>query len=372
AVGLVDQRCPHRGASLFFGRNEECGLRCVYHGWKFDVTGACVDMPNEPAESNFKSKVKAVAYTAAERGGVIWIYMGPRQDNPPSLPDLEANMLPEGQCSIGIFQRECNWMQALEGDIDTGHTVFLHTGALKAESAPPGSWGYYALKDRAPHFEAVDTNVGTMYTAARAIDAQRRYHRIAQFLFPCYAMIPTGVLGLEVRVRAWVPIDDGHTFGLGMNRVNARRFRDPTEMLPNTSDWLGRFRCAPNASNDYRIDRAKQRNMDSYTGLPSVTMEDQAVTESMGEIYDRSKEHLGTTDAMVIRTRRRLIDAARALRDTGTLPPCVDEPSAYTTRTGGVMLPPDASWVEGSAELRKGFVDHPELSRDVLGGVPAV
>ncbi|MGH2519771.1 MAG: Rieske 2Fe-2S domain-containing protein, partial [Chloroflexota bacterium] len=100
-VGVVQNSCPHRGASLFFGRNEENGLRCVYHGWKFDVTGACVDMPNEPAESNFKSKVKAVAYTAAERGGVIWIYMGPRQDNPPSLPDLEANMLPEGQCSIG-------------------------------------------------------------------------------------------------------------------------------------------------------------------------------------------------------------------------------------------------------------------------------
>ena len=91
-VGLIQNHCPHRGASLFFGRNEEAGLRCVYHGWKFDVTGQCVDMPNEPAESNFKSKVKAVAYPARERGGLVWVYMGPRS-TPPELPDIEANVI---------------------------------------------------------------------------------------------------------------------------------------------------------------------------------------------------------------------------------------------------------------------------------------
>src|SRR5579871_3712059 len=119
-VGFVANNCPHRGASLFFGRNEEAGLRCVYHGWKFDVEGNCVDMPNEPAESDFKSKVKAIAYPTRERGGIVWVYMGPRgQAELPPLPDLEANMLAEDQTGIGIFQRECNWMQALEGDIDT-------------------------------------------------------------------------------------------------------------------------------------------------------------------------------------------------------------------------------------------------------------
>src|SRR5205807_6938955 len=113
-VGLIAANCPHRGASLFFGRNEECGIRCVYHGWKFDVSGRCVDMPNEPPESNFKDKVRAVAYPTQERNGVVWAYMGPREA-PPPLPMLEPNLVPE--CRVHNSLRYCNWMQALEGDI---------------------------------------------------------------------------------------------------------------------------------------------------------------------------------------------------------------------------------------------------------------
>src|SRR3984893_3224946 len=128
-IGLLANNCPHRGASLFFGRNEEAGLRCVYHGWKFDTAGNCIDMPNEPAESDFKTKVKAEAYPTRERGGIVWISMGTRSEaDLPPLPDLEGNMLPYEQGGIGIFQRECNWMQALEGDIDTAHVGFLHQG----------------------------------------------------------------------------------------------------------------------------------------------------------------------------------------------------------------------------------------------------
>jgi phenylpropionate dioxygenase-like ring-hydroxylating dioxygenase large terminal subunit len=130
AVGLMQNACPHRGASMFFGRNEEEGLRCVYHGWKFDVSGACVDMPSEPAESNFKNKVRAKAYPCVERGGIIWTYMGPRE-TPPELPHLEANMV-EGS-KVSTVLRACNWMQALEGDIDTVHFAFLHYGHLKLE-----------------------------------------------------------------------------------------------------------------------------------------------------------------------------------------------------------------------------------------------
>src|SRR4051794_3545449 len=129
-VGLIQNHCPHRGASLFFGRNEEAGLRCVYHGWKFDVTGQCVDMPNEPAESNFKNKVRATAYPCQERNGVVWAYMGPRA-TPPPLPNLEGNMLPQGEWQANAMQRECNWLQGLEGDIDTSHFSFLHAGSMK-------------------------------------------------------------------------------------------------------------------------------------------------------------------------------------------------------------------------------------------------
>src|SRR5579864_5826858 len=131
-VGLLQNHCPHRGASLFFGRNEEGGLRCVYHGWKFAIDGTCVDMPNEPAESDFKSKVKALAYPTRERNGVIWAYLGPRE-HPPELPDIEANNLPEGTWMVTAIQRESNWLQGLEGDIDTSHFSFLHFGHSKAE-----------------------------------------------------------------------------------------------------------------------------------------------------------------------------------------------------------------------------------------------
>src|SRR5947209_8710866 len=141
-VGLVQNNCPHRGASLFFGRNEEAGLRCVYHGWKFSTDGTCVDMPNEPAESDFKHKVKAVAYPTHERNGIVWAYMGPRQ-TPPPQPRLEGNMLPEGEWQVTAIQRECNWFQGLEGDIDTSHFSFLHAGSMDVTTQKPGTFSYY-------------------------------------------------------------------------------------------------------------------------------------------------------------------------------------------------------------------------------------
>src|SRR5688572_25528298 len=142
-VGLVANACPHRGASLFFGRNEEDGLRCVYHGWKFDTTGACVDMPSEPAESNFKNKVRTRAYPCQERNGVVWAYMGTRApDDLPPLPDIEPNMI-EGQTTVvQKVLRECNWMQGLEGDIDTSHLAYLHLGSVLPEETTPGTFDY--------------------------------------------------------------------------------------------------------------------------------------------------------------------------------------------------------------------------------------
>src|ERR1700737_3966190 len=184
-VGLLGNICPHRGASLSFGRNEEAGLRCVYHGWKFDTAGNCVDMPNEPAESDFKTKVKALAYPTRERGGIVWVYMGTRTaENLPPLPDLEGNMLPDHQTGIGIFQRECNWMQALEGDIDTAHVGFLHQGAISADSVPEGSWAKSALSDRAPRFKVLDIDGGVTYGTYRAADPGNTYWRGGPFLCP--------------------------------------------------------------------------------------------------------------------------------------------------------------------------------------------
>lgn len=388
-VGLLQNHCPHRGASLFFGRNEEAGLRCVYHGWKFAHDGTCVDMPNEPAESDFRAKIKAVAYPTQERNGIVWTYMG-RRNTPPPLPALEGNMLPDGEWNVTAIQRECNWFQGLEGDIDTSHFSFLHAGSMDVSSQPPGTFSYYMLTDRAPRYSVVDTDFGTMYGAYRDTDNERRYWRVANFLFPFWTMPPQGLLGQKVTARAWVPMDDEHTMFF-MSGPKLRRAPQPdaerspalnranegsapagpwNRMLSNTTDWHGRFKLAANGSNDYMIDREKQRHnsgMDDWTGIEGIHTQDQAITESEGPLYNRSSEHLASSDMMIIRVRRRLLMAAHALAERGLTPPGVDDPEVFGARAGGVFLPKDTDWLEGTAELRRGFVKHPDLDVSVTG-----
>src|SRR4051794_5707773 len=152
-VGLIGNHCPHRGASLFFGRNEEGGLRCVYHGWKFDVSGACVDMPNEPPESNFKEKIQHISYPCQERNGVVWAYMGPTRPVP-ALPGFEWNTVPAGHSYVSKRVAENNWLQALEGGIDTSHANFLHA-TLKSDTSlfqNVGRGQRYMMQDSHPRF----------------------------------------------------------------------------------------------------------------------------------------------------------------------------------------------------------------------------
>jgi len=356
-VGLIQNACPHRGASLFFGRNEQEGLRCVYHGWKFDCEGVCVDMPNEPSENSFRSKIQATTYPCVERNGIVWTYLGPRP-MPPALPDIEPNMLPNGECVVTKVLRECNWFQALEGDIDTSHLGFLHLGAVRPEDTTPGSFDYYLVADRAPKYEVVDTEFGTSYGAYRPAQADTYYWRIAHFLFPFFTMIPTGLLGTQILVRAWVPIDDEHVMFWSMavprTRVGGGGVQRPASLdfLPDTTDWLGKFRLVQNRDNDYLIDREAQRK-DSFTGIAGVLQQDQAITESMGPIVDRTREHLGASDVMIIRTRRRVLNAARALRADGKVPPGVDDPTVYRYRSGGAILPRDVSWLDATKGLRQ-------------------
>ncbi len=393
-VGLIAHNCPHRGASLFFGRNEETGLRCVYHGWKFDVDGNCVDMPNEPAESdlliaqsssepdsNEKKKVRAVAYPTRERGGVVWAYLGPRT-TPPPLPDIEGNML-EG-CSATAVQFESNWLQVGEGAIDTSHAGFLHFGSLKAENYPAGTFSRYMLADRSPRYAVVNTDVGVTYGAYRPVDGDKNFWRIANFLLPFYTMNPQGLLGAGAQGwQARVPMDDTHMISFGfsgprrarpsaMQNGQAQQTTPQTrQLLHNTSDWYGRFRQVSNLQNDFMIDRDVQRSNagpDGWTGLRGIGRQDQAMTTSMGPIYDRSKEHLGSSDSMIIQVRRRLLSVVRAFAETAVTPPGVDDPSLYRLRSGSVLLDRDAEWFEETRELRRAFVNHPDLDYGLLGG----
>jgi phthalate 4,5-dioxygenase oxygenase subunit len=361
-AGIVVNACPHRGASMFFGRNEEEGLRCVYHGWKFDTSGACVDMPSEPAESNFKSKVRIRAYPTSERNGVIWVYMGPRSE-PPPLPEIEANLTAEG-ASVRKRVQESNFMQALEGDIDTIHAGFLHYGHVPLDATTFGSCYYYTLKEKVAKFVVQDNPVGATYGAYRTAEADTDYWRVAHFLFPFYTMNPSDLLGQRVAIFGWVPIDDENTMtwvmqlqgerdpagtGIGGLVRGVQSLRGPLEaaeikppapagLLPDTSDWNGRYRPRYTLANDFLIDRQVQAHMATYSGVPADAQDPMAQV-SMGPIYDRSQEHLGTTDAMIIRTRHRLLAAAKALRDQGTVPPGVDNPAGYRIRSGGAILP---------------------------------
>lgn len=368
-VGIMDHRCPHRCASFFFGRNEENGIRCVYHGWKFDAEGNCVDMPNVPPHQDFRQKVKAKAYRAEERNGLIWAYMGSRR-KPPPLPALEAALLPEDQVRISFFQRECNWMQALEGDVDTSHFSFLHFGALAPDDISPDHVGRLNVTDRMPRYEVRETDWGIMYGAHRPESPGVNYWRVAHFLFPFWTMPPHGDMADHVWTRAWVPLDDTHTMFVELSwserSPGLRTLKDGTpipgiepkmEYLPNTTAWLGRWRLAANAANDYMIDREAQ-GTDTYTGIGGIYLQDQAVTESMGAITDHAFEQLAPSDHMITQTRRRLVRAARALAKDGKVPPGVDNSEMFLNARGGDFLAAEGTdWTKAYEENLRASLD---------------
>lgn len=350
-VGIMDQRCPHRCASLFLGRNEAQGIRCAYHGWKFDVEGRCVDMPNVPPEQDFKHKVHARAYRTAERHGLVWVYMGALAESaePPPLPLIEAN-LAEG-AEIWCLQRDCNWLQALEGDIDTSHVGFLHLGSFGPDDLPAGHPMRPALTDRAPRYEVARSDWGTMYGGWRPTDDGQRSWRIAHCMFPFWTQTPNIRFATRAIARAWVPMDDTHSMlfdlSIGVDEGNPAyrsQRRDGTPLFdafrhaPNTSDWFGRWRCVDDVRNDWGLDRQSQRSGRQYTGIANITMQDQAVTESMGPITDHAFEHLGPSDRMITLTRRRLLDAARAWRDQRVLPEAATRPDLYHAARAGSFM----------------------------------
>jgi phthalate 4,5-dioxygenase len=371
-VGVLDHRCPHRCASLFFGRNEEGGLRCVYHGWKFDTEGNCLDMPNLPAEHDFRDKVKAKTYRVAERNGLVFLYMGERAVAPP-LPMFEAMLCPSGETELWARQRHCNWLQALEGDIDTSHFSFLHTGKVTIDDIDPNHLERFQYTDRAPRYHVRRTEYGTMYAAYRPATPGNTYYRFAHFAFPFWALFPNGPLTDNVLVQGWVPMDDTHTmaFTFSWSRktpvLSWNKDGKPlplldrfTETLPNTADWYGRWRPAANEDNDFLIDREAQRTI-SYTGINGVFPQDSAVTVGMGEISDRTLENLAPSDLMIVMTRRRLLDAARALRDEGIVPPGVDNPEITTACRSGDLIAPDAqNWLDAYEEMLNQAL-HPAL-----------
>ena len=349
-VGIMDHRCPHRGTSLFFGRNEKDGLRCVYHGWKFDIEGQCLDQPNVVDRDKALDKAPARSYKAVDRNGLIWVYMGPRAV-PPPLPDFGPMQFPAEQLVIAVSQARCNWLQALEGAIDNSHTGFLHRSDLenrlkRGGDGPDTELLRYFLACPNPEIEALDAPWGTMYGNKRPARPDTAYWRVGHFVFPFWSVPTPGPFGKDMQILGWVPMDDTHTFHISLRW--AGNYRGPRaqesaiiETLPNTTDWFGRWIPAANAENDYLIDRTAQLRGESYTGIARIPNQDRMAHESMGEMCDYDFEHLKSSDLMISRTRRRVFAAAEALENDGTLPPGVDDPAIFNGARGGDYLAPD-------------------------------
>ena len=351
-VGLVGAFCPHRRAPLFYGRNEECGLRCVYHGWKFDTAGNCVDMPSEPEESNFKDKVRLKAYPTREWGGVIWAYMGPPEHMPERPPLMEWGLVGPDQRRVTKNFQECNYLQALEGDIDTAHVSYLHSSLKPRQGQGQGVVRDAGRVDKRPKLMVLNHQSGFAYGGRRNVEDGGYYWRVTQFLWPTFAFIPA--FSWPKTCTYTVPVDDHHCFRFSF----AYNVEAP---MPEQGSWLtpgdgigpwsrhfGQFKFADglqidtwlldqNKDNLYYLDREQQRT-ESYTGINGIPTQDRAMTEGMGYICDRTDEHLGTTDVAVIAARRGLMDMATALQQ-GHEPQCATQPAAYLLRALDVVSP---------------------------------
>jgi phthalate 4,5-dioxygenase oxygenase subunit len=358
-IGLMDEFCAHRGVSLWFGRNEENGLRCCYHGWKFDVTGQCVDVPSEPAASGFAQKIKLKAYPTVELGGVIWAYMGPPAEQPPA-PSFEWVHLPRAHVYISKRWQESNYLQAMEGGIDSSHVSFLHRYDLDRDPLHRNTDGAKHTRNTNTVFDILESPGGLLIGARRNADPGYHYWRVTQWLMPWYTLIPP-YKGNALNGHAWVPMDDNNNMAWTMTFHPVRPLTEAeldtmrkgggvhAELIPGT------FRPVANRYNDYLIDREAQEAGRSYNGVKGLAMQDASVQESMGPIQDRTKENLVSTDNAIIMARLRLRKAAQGVAKGARAPGL--EPEAQSVRSASFILPEDGPFKEmalDAAKVRRG------------------
>ena len=352
-IGLIDEFCAHRGVSLFFGRNEECGIRCPYHGWKYDVVGQCVEVPSEAEESGFCRKIKLRGYPCIERGGIVWTYMGPAEQRPPE-PAYEWLGVPQAHRLASKRLQESNYLQAMEGGLDSIHSTFLHRYSVgddpllkrDAESAA------MIKGDPRPAFLPTVSPAGLHVSTRRKVGEDRYFWRVTQFLMPCFNLFPP-YGDNPCGGHAWVPRDDESCWVFSID-YHPRRALTPAEhdaaaagrgvhvpLVPGT------FLPIANKGNDYLIDRAAQKARKTFSGVMCVGVQDAAVQESMGLIADRSREHLVGSDNGIIMTRRRLLEAARACAGGSPLPGL--DPATQRVRAVSMVTPVDTPFASALA-----------------------
>ncbi len=354
-LGLIDEFCAHRGVSLWFGRNEECGLRCPYHGWKYDVNGQCVDLPSEAEETGMRARIKLKSYPCVELGGVVWAYMGPPAEKPP-LPSFEWVHLPQSHRVVTKRWQESNYLQAIEGGIDSSHVSFLHRGDMASDPFHKNTGGSRMVKSVKTTFDILDASGGLLIGARRDADPGSYYWRITQYIMPWYTLIPP-YANNALNGHAWVPMDDGNCMAWSMTY-------HPTAPIPEKDVELimdgygvhaelipGTFRPVANRTNDYLIDRGKQKSGRHYNGVKGLAMQDASVQESIGIIADRTRELLVSTDNAIILARQRLLKAVKTVQEGGRAPGL--EPADQLIRSASMVLPVDANFKEHALDAVK-------------------
>jgi phthalate 4,5-dioxygenase len=354
-LGMMDEFCAHRGVSLWFGRNEENGLRCPYHGWKYDVTGQCIDVPSEPEESGFCRRVKLKSYPCIELGGVIWTYMGPPQDKPPA-PAFEWVGLPRAHVYLTRRWQECNYLQAMEGGIDSSHVSFLHSFDLDRDPLHRNTSGAKFTRNTETVFDILESPGGLLIGARRNANPGHHYWRVTQWLMPWYTLIPP-YRDNAINGHAWVPMDDHNCLVWNMTFHPVRELGcEEVQAMKNGAGIhpqliAGTIRPVANRDNDYLMDRAAQEAKLTYSGIRGIAIQDVSVQESMGPVQDRTRENLVSTDNAIIMARQRLRKAAQAIAK-GAPAPGVDA-AAQNVRSASFVLPERRSFREAVLDAIK-------------------
>jgi phenylpropionate dioxygenase-like ring-hydroxylating dioxygenase large terminal subunit len=336
--GMLGRSCPHRGTDLAFGRLEGGGLRCAFHGWLFDINGSCLETPAEPADSNMCKNIRQKAYPVVERSGILFAYMGPGE--PPEFPKFDSFVAPASHTFAFKGLISCNWLQSLEVGIDPVHTSFLHRffhdedpkqgyGKLFRDTSIDSEMPMTKImrEHPRPRIEVEQTDFGFRISTLREISDKNMHIRVTNLMFPNAFVIP---MSREMTITQWhVPVDDHRhywyaiftSFGAPVNKDEMRRQRLELYELP---DYVPR----KNKSNNYGFDPHEQEH-DTYTGMGAdINVHDQWACESMGEIADRTQEHLGTSDKAIAAYRRMLRTAIDAIEKGAQLPITFDAASA--------------------------------------------
>ncbi len=362
-VGLINEFCSHRGVSLYFGRNEENGIRCAYHGIKFDRNGKCVDVPAAP---QLCARMNIKAYPTLELAGLVWTYMGP-DDKMPAPPDLEWCKLPESHVFITKRIQECNYLQAMEGGIDTSHVSFVHRYEVDQDPMHKGVKALdYIKADGNVVFTIEDMPYGLVLLGRRKGDTDSFYWRITQWLFPWYTLIPPfGHHSLAGHV--WVPIDDHNCWAWSINfhpdkplSSEERSQMEEGKGIHVQYEAPGSFRPIANKDNEYMIDRVAQKQKRAYSGVFGFSAQDYSLQESMGPIQDHENEKLLHTDKAIVMARKMLLESAQNLAK-GIEPPALDS-SSQRVRAAGVLLGKDEDPLKWAKEHLSDSNKHPVYS----------